>query len=59
MQTWDYDIMRLSGTWDEIVQVLSVKGAQGWELVTVVNMLTSEKSKTKYVAFFKRLNTDD
>ena len=55
MNTWEYDIVRLSGTKDiDMIPVLEVKGAQGWELVSVVASPVPVDKKTQYLAFFKR-----
>ena len=43
MQKWEYDYMLLEGKWDEIIDILDVKGQQGWELITVVNRLSLTK----------------
>ena len=52
MPIWEYEIITLSGSKDdEMIPLLDSKGKQGWELVSVINIVDK---KNQYLAFLKR-----
>jgi hypothetical protein len=54
MQKWEYEIVRLSGTNEDMIPVLGDKGKQGWELVSVAVSPIPVNRRTQYLAFLKK-----
>ena len=42
MQKWEYDITEPHKL-EKLIDILDAKGQQGWELVTVLNMVINQK----------------
>ena len=52
---WEYDYIVLKGTQEAINSDLDVKGKQGWELVSIVNVTAPRVPNTiSFHAFFKK-----
>jgi hypothetical protein len=52
---WEYDVVNLPLGISDVIALLKDKGAQGWEIVTIIHQpLEDRTKKSNYFAYLKK-----